>query len=214
MPFEETCSEIDKLYKEGKFEQFGLSNFAAWEVAEVVMTCRAKGFVQPRIYQGECADRTKVRLEADHRLRCLEAMYNAITRSAEEELLPACRKYGLRIVVYTPLAGGFFAGKITSNDTSSVEPGSRFDKSSRVGQMYVQRYVNDGYLRALNHIKPVVEKNGLRLTETALRWMQHHSKLDEKDGVIIGASSLQQVSAGPEGLAAFPSMPNTRISLA
>lgn len=55
VPFEQTCGEVDKLYKEGKFEQFGLSNFAAWEVAEVVMTCRAKGFVQPKIYQGECA---------------------------------------------------------------------------------------------------------------------------------------------------------------
>lgn len=34
------CSEI-----------FGLSNFAAWEVAEVVGICKAKGYVQPKIYQ-------------------------------------------------------------------------------------------------------------------------------------------------------------------
>ncbi len=52
-PFEETCAEVDKLHKEGKFEQFGLSNFAAWEVAEVVMLCRSKGWVQPKIYQCE-----------------------------------------------------------------------------------------------------------------------------------------------------------------
>ena len=33
VPFQETLGEADKLFKEGKFEQLGLSNFAAWEVS-------------------------------------------------------------------------------------------------------------------------------------------------------------------------------------
>jgi aflatoxin B1 aldehyde reductase len=74
VPFEDTLQACDDLFKEGKFVTLGLSNFAAWEVAEVVNIARERGLVQPKIYQ---------------------AMYNAITRAIEPELIPCCRKYGI-----------------------------------------------------------------------------------------------------------------------
>lgn len=52
VPFETTLETINELYKEGKFKQFGLSNYTAFEVAEIVMICREKGWVRPTIYQG------------------------------------------------------------------------------------------------------------------------------------------------------------------
>ncbi|KAI4519676.1 Aldo/keto reductase [Schizophyllum commune Loenen D] len=171
VPFEETCAEMNKLYQEGLFETFGLSNFAAWEVAEVVGICKANGWVQPKIYQ---------------------VMYNAITRAMEPELLPCCRKFGLRLVCYNPLAGGFFAGKITST-TETGAAGGRFDPNSPSGKMYRERYVNEGYVNALAFLKGVAAKNDLSLIEIALRWMQHHSKLTPEDGVILGASSAAQL---------------------
>lgn len=51
VPFEVTLAEVDKMHKEGKFVQLGLSNFTAFEVAEVVMICRQHGWVRPSIYQ-------------------------------------------------------------------------------------------------------------------------------------------------------------------
>lgn len=39
----------------------------------------------------------------------------------------------------------------------------------------------------------VQDQHGLRLTEVALRWLQHHSVLTPEDGVIIGASSAAQL---------------------
>ena len=53
VPFAETLEECDKLFREGKFAKLGLSNFAAFEVAEIVTLCRAKGWVQPTVYQGK-----------------------------------------------------------------------------------------------------------------------------------------------------------------
>lgn len=70
-PFEETLKAADELFKEGKFVQLGLSNFAAWEVAEIWNIANERGLVKPTIYQ---------------------AMYNAITRDIERELVPALRK--------------------------------------------------------------------------------------------------------------------------
>ena len=52
VPFEETLEAVDKLHKAGRFVQLGLSNFTAFEVAEVVITCKERGWVRPTIYQG------------------------------------------------------------------------------------------------------------------------------------------------------------------
>jgi len=52
VPFETTLREVDALHKEGKFVRLGLSNFVAFEVAEVVMLCRANNWVKPTVYQG------------------------------------------------------------------------------------------------------------------------------------------------------------------
>ena len=50
--FEDTLTECDRLHREGKFVQLGLSNFTAFEVAEVVILCKERGWVRPTIYQG------------------------------------------------------------------------------------------------------------------------------------------------------------------
>ena len=78
VPFEETLKACDEMHKEGKFVNLGLSNYAAWEVAEIVNIAKERGWVRPTIYQ---------------------AMYNAFTRTIESELIPCCRKYGIDIVV-------------------------------------------------------------------------------------------------------------------
>jgi aflatoxin B1 aldehyde reductase len=123
-------------------------------------------------------------------------MYNAITRSIEKELIPACKRYGLDIVVYNPIAGGLFSGKFK---TSEIPTEGRFsDAVGAMGVNYRQRYFHDSTFKALQTIEPVVEKHGLTMVETALRWVVHHSALnimDGNDGIIIGVSSLAQLES-------------------
>lgn len=156
--------------------QLGLSNFTAFEVAEVVMTCKYNGWVKPTIYQG---------------------MYNAITRSLDAELIPACRRYGLDIVIYNPIAGGIFSGKYKSSEVPTE--GRYSDSVGRMGKMYRARYFKDATWEALRIIEPVVEKAGLTMVETAFRWCVHHSGLNIKDGgndgIIMGVSSLKQLES-------------------
>ena len=52
VPFEETLEAVNKLHKAGKFVQLGLSNYTAFEVAEIVIMCKERGWVRPTIYQG------------------------------------------------------------------------------------------------------------------------------------------------------------------
>ncbi|KAL2787240.1 NADP-dependent oxidoreductase domain-containing protein [Aspergillus keveii] len=175
VPFAESLEAVNELYQEGKFAQLGLSNFTAFEVAEIVTLCNERGWIRPTIYQ---------------------AMYNAITRSIETELIPACKRYGLDIVVYNPLAGGIFSGKIKSKD---VPAQGRYSDTSTDGKMYRDRYFRDATFDALAVIEPLVQKHGLTLPETAFRWIHHHSALNIKnkgrDGIIIGVSSFAQLES-------------------
>lgn len=171
MPFAETLEAVDKLHKAGKIKQLGLSNYTAYEVAEVALTCAQHGWLRPTIYQGH---------------------YNCISRTLDEELIPACRRYGLDVVIYSPIAGGFLSGAIKSKDDDPKE--GRFAKSP-FDRFTRGRYFKDGLVEAAQLIATESEKAGLNPLEVAMRWVVHHSKLNvhEGDGVIIGYSSLGQL---------------------
>lgn len=175
---------VNELHKQGKFVQLGLSNFTAFEVAEIVITCKERGWVRPTVYQ---------------------AMYNAITRAIEAELIPACRRYGLDIVIYNPIAGGILSGKIKSNEVP-VE-GRYSDRDPRMGGMYRDRYFKDATFDALALVESVAQKHGLSLLEIAFRWLVHHSALhitDGNDGIIMGISKLEQLEANLEDVEKGP----------
>jgi aflatoxin B1 aldehyde reductase len=149
------------------------------------MHCKYNNYVRPTIYQG---------------------MYNAITRSLERELIPACKRYGLDVVIYNPLAGGLFSGKYKTKDVVPDE-GRYSNVSATQGVLYRKRYFKDSTFEALQLIEPVVEKHGLTMVETALRWVIHHSALninDGTDGVIIGVSSLEQLDQNLKSCEAGP----------
>lgn len=124
-------------------------------------------------------------------------MYNAITRSLEQELIPACKRYGLDVVIYNPIAGGIFSGKYKSADVPAE--GRYSDSVGKMGGMYRARYFKDATFEALRIIEPVVQKHNLTLIETALRWCVHHSALNitdgGHDGIIMGVSSQAQLEA-------------------
>jgi aflatoxin B1 aldehyde reductase len=75
------------------------------------------------------------------------------------------------------------------------------------GGHYRSRYFKDATFEALRLIEPVVEKHGLTMLETALRWCVHHSALkvvSGNDGVIIGVSSFSQLVSNLENLEKGP----------
>ena len=129
-------------------------------------------------------------------------------RSLEQELIPACHRYGIDVVIYNPLAGGLFSGKIKS---AEVPEEGRFSDTAKSGANYRKRYFKDATFDALRLIEPVAQKHKLTMVEIALRWCTHHSSLKmqngERDGVIIGVSSFSQLKSNLEDLEKGP-LPN------
>ena len=66
-PIIETLKAVNDMYQEKKFKEFGLSNYAAWQVAEICTICKNQGWILPTVYQG---------------------MYSSLTRAVEKELFP------------------------------------------------------------------------------------------------------------------------------
>ncbi|KAF2272826.1 aflatoxin b1-aldehyde reductase [Westerdykella ornata] len=172
-PYAVTLKAVNDLYQAGHFTRFGISNYTAWEVAQISELCIANGWKRPDVYQG---------------------CYHALQRSVEPELLPCLRHYGIAFYCFSPLAGGMLTDKY-QRDTTEVEPGSRFDPNRMQGKNFRGRYWNEAYFSALDVIRPVAKKLGLSTAEAASRWVMHHSALRKEhgDAVIIGASSAAQL---------------------
>ena len=122
-------------------------------------------------------------------------METSAARPMGTELFAACRRYGIDIVVFNPLAGGILTGKYKS---AEIPTEGRFsDEGGLLGSIYRGRYFKDATFNSLSIIEPAIEKHGLTMVETALRWCVHHSGLkikDGNDGIIIGVSSLKQLT--------------------
>ncbi|XP_029007999.1 aflatoxin B1 aldehyde reductase member 3 [Betta splendens] len=186
-PIQDTLRACNELHKEGKFKEFGLSNYASWEVAEVVCISRHNNWIIPSVYQG---------------------MYNATTRQVEKELLPCLRYYGIKFYAYNPLAGGFLTGKYHYEDKDGAKPAGRFFGNSWASA-YRDRYWKQSHFQAIDVVLKALEtvygSEKPTMSSAAMRWLYHHSQLkaDLGDGVIIGMSSMahlqQNLAAAEEG---------------
>ncbi|XP_040843932.1 aflatoxin B1 aldehyde reductase member 2-like [Ochotona curzoniae] len=176
-PIEETLRACNELHKEGKFVELGISNYAAWEVAEICTLCKKNGWIQPTVYQG---------------------VYNAIARMVEKELFPCLRHFGLRFYAYSPLAGGMLTGKYKYEDKDEKKPEGRFfgNKWSEFNRnIYWKEEHFKGIALVQKALQAAYGSSAPSMTSAAIRWMYHHSQLKgtHGDAVILGMSSLQQL---------------------
>ncbi len=170
---EDTLAEINRCHAAGQFDAFGLSNFPAWQVVEIAQFCKREGFVMPTVYQG---------------------VYNALNRTAEYELLPVLRNYGIRYYTHGSLASGFLTGKY-ARGVAPLKGVDRFAQSRRIKQ-YEERYLHRPEMfDALDAITAAASAAGISTLEAATRWTQHHSAVDGAlgDAVLIGVSRIEQL---------------------
>jgi len=108
-PLEPSLAAMERLISSGKVGAFGVSNFASWQLLEMI-----QAGVKPRVSQ---------------------QMYNLLVRQLEIEYFRFARKYGVHTTVYNPLAGGLLAGKLKRD--SELPAGSRFDKNPLYQRRYL-----------------------------------------------------------------------------
>ncbi|KAJ7740243.1 NADP-dependent oxidoreductase domain-containing protein [Mycena maculata] len=173
VPYEDTLREVNKIHSEGVFERFGLSNYPAWEVAQICEICKRNGWVMPTVYQGG---------------------YNAQHRAIEAELIPCLRAYGISFYVYNPLASGLLTSRYT-RDQATFDDGDRFNPQHKIAYWQRMKYWNDANFTALELLRKAIAPHGITESEAALRWLAHHSALKKEfgDAVVLGASKVKHL---------------------
>lgn len=162
----ESLKCVDSMIKNNKVHKLGMSNYHVDEMRRAFELCEEHGFAKPSIYQG---------------------LYNPLNRAVEEELIPLLRKNNCSFVAYNPLAAGLLTGK--HRGMSEVADG-RFKNN----QNYLPRFYTDANFEALDIIMKACDKEEIPLLEATFLWLLQHSVLEEKDGVLLGASSMDQLN--------------------
>jgi aryl-alcohol dehydrogenase-like predicted oxidoreductase len=150
VPIEETLEAMDELVTSGKVRYPASSNYASWQVVQMLNLAREKNYRPALIAQ---------------------QMYNLLARGLEQEFIPMAKELGVSVIAYNPLAGGLLTGKHISD---SITPGTRFDKNS----MYQDRYWHGENFRAVERLQSIAEKNGRSLISLSLNWLMHHTPTD------------------------------------
>jgi aryl-alcohol dehydrogenase-like predicted oxidoreductase len=162
-PIEETLETMEELVRAGKLRFPAVSNYAAWQVAEILWICEKRGY---------------------HPYFISQPMYNLIARGIEDEYLPFCQRFGVAVVPYNPLAGGLLTGKHSRQ--GGPTPGTRFDGN----KMYQARYWLDDDFAAVEELRSIAAEAGKTLVELALQWLLTQPAVDS---IILGASRLEQL---------------------
>lgn len=161
---------LNELIGEGKVSAIGMSNYHASEVQRAFDLCDEHGLAhKPKVFQG---------------------LYNPLNRAVEEELLPVLRKNNCSFVAYNPLAAGLLTGKHdVQSGGGDVKKEGRFKNNPN----YMPRFYTPANFRALALIRSACEDANLSMVEATYRWLMRHSSLGDGDGILLGASSAEQL---------------------
>lgn len=165
-PIEETLGAMQEAVDAGLVREVGVSNYAAWQIAEI------------RALQ-EREDRPPVHIS--------QPGYNLLWRRIEDEYAACSRRFDLFNIVYNPLAGGLLTGK--HRDLEHPDPDTRFGGGELSGR-YLDRYWNPEQFAAVGELRRIADEAGLTLPALAFRWLLGREVVD---AVLLGASSTEQL---------------------
>jgi aryl-alcohol dehydrogenase-like predicted oxidoreductase len=99
----------------------------------------------------------------------------------EGELADVCRAYGVGVIPYSPLGGGFLTGKYRKD---TVLPDSARQHSA-------MRYFNERNWELLDQLEAIGNEKGASISQIALAWMLSDPLISSP---IIGPRSLEQLA--------------------
>ncbi len=164
-PIEETMRALDDLIAQGKLRYIGCSNLPAWQVVEANCIASCNGFAGF--------------------LACQEE-YSLLARDIERTLLPAMTKYGIGLLPYRPIAGGFLTGKYKHN--APMPEGARLSSTSQ--KRFTDRFLTKENWDFLNRLEAFGKERGRSLLDIAMGWLASKPFIPS---VIAGASTPEQL---------------------
>lgn len=170
-PIEETLDALAGLLEKKKIAAWGVSNYAAWQILEMM----------------HLADAEPLRRRGLPRPVVAQQLYNVLIRQIEVEYVPFSRRYALHTVVYNPLAGGLLTGRHARD--GSTQAGSRFDKN----RLYQGRYFTGAMFDRVEALGAVARAHDLSLVELSYAWL---ARAPGVDAILLGPGTVAQLDQG------------------
>jgi aryl-alcohol dehydrogenase-like predicted oxidoreductase len=164
---DETLGALSDLIHQGKIRYAGSSTFPASAIVEAQWVARDRG---------------------RERFVCEQPPYSMLIRRVEADVLPTCRRYGMGVIPWSPLAGGWLSGKWRKGAD---------DLSSRRSAMIPSRYDlsipgNQRKLDAAEALAQLAEEAGISLIEMAIAFVIRHPAVT---AAIIGPRTMEHLES-------------------
>jgi aryl-alcohol dehydrogenase-like predicted oxidoreductase len=158
-PIEETLRAMETLIQQGKVRYIGCSNYSAWRLMQALWASDRMGIA--------CYD-------------SIQPHYNLVNRSEfERELVEVCQQYGIGVIPYSPLAGGFLTDRYNRNQTA-IE-----------SQRNVSRYFNDRNWNLIDSLQQIAKLHNASVSQVSLAWLLAQPVVTSP---IIGPRNIEQLN--------------------
>ena len=164
---DETLGALSDLVHAGKIRYLGSSTFPASQIVEAQWVAKERG---------------------RERFVCEQPPYSILVRGVENDVLPTCQRYGMGVIPWSPLAGGWLTGRyrldqdIPSSHRAQRIPG-RYDMSLPGNQRK---------LEAADALAKLADEAGVTLIEMALAFVIRHPAVT---AAIIGPRTMEQLES-------------------
>ncbi len=164
---DETLGALSDLVHQGKVRYIGSSTFPASQIVEAQWTAERRG---------------------RERFVCEQPPYSILVREVEKDVLPTCQRYGMGVIPWSPLAGGWLTGRYR---VGQEVPESR--RAERIPSRYDMSLPgNQHKLEVVDQLAQVAEEAGVTLIELALAFVIRHPAVT---AAIIGPRTMEHLES-------------------
>jgi aryl-alcohol dehydrogenase-like predicted oxidoreductase len=164
---DETLGALSDLVRAGKIRYLGSSTFPADAIVEAQWAAERR---------------------SRERFRCEQPPYSLLVREIERDVLPACERYGMGVISWSPLAGGWLSGRYRKG--AEPPPSTR---SERIPWRYdTSLPANQRKLEAAEQLALLAEEAGLSLVHLAIAFVVNHPAVTS---AIIGPRTMEHLES-------------------
>ncbi|MGP4111473.1 aldo/keto reductase [Streptomyces sp. 4N509B] len=167
---DETLGALSDLVRAGKIRMIGASTVAGSEIVEAQWTAERRG---------------------RERFRTEQPPYSLLTRAVEYDVLPTCQRYGMGVLTYSPLAGGWLAGGYRRG-REIAGPGSAARRNLFAAAYDATSAANAAKLDAADALGALADEAGLSLIQLALAFVIRHPAVSS---AIVGPRTIEHLES-------------------
>ncbi|SEH01097.1 Predicted oxidoreductase [Nonomuraea solani] len=167
---DETLGVLSDLVRAGKIRMIGASTVAASEIVEAQWTAERRG---------------------RERFRTEQPPYSLLTRAVEYDVLPTCRRYGMGVLAYSPLAGGWLTGRYRKG-VEIAGPGSAARRQRFASAYDATSPANAAKLDAADALGALAGEAGLTLVQLAIAFVTRHPAVTS---TIVGPRTMEHLES-------------------